>query len=338
MKVYSNQLAADIKKSLRPVYLLAGDEPLQVMEAGDLICSAAKKAGYTEKEIFHVERGFDWGDLYQSANAMSLFAEKKIIDLRFTSCKPGDKGSKALIEYCDSISDTNILLIRMPKLDRAAQKAKWFITLDKVAAIIQIWPIEIYKLPAWIGQRAKSKGVNLTPAAIKLLSEKVEGNLLAAAQEIEKLALYAGETIDVDDLMQDVDDVSRFDIFKLTDAVLSGQSKRAAKIVLGLRASGEEPLLVLWALTNEIRTLIKLSSKLRSGKNLNVAFKEERIWEKRQPLIQNALQRLRGKALSTCLRDAMQADKIIKGMQPGNVWDKLLDISMTMSGQSIIKG
>ncbi len=338
MKIYFNQLAKDLTQNLRPVYLLTGDEPLQLMEAGDMICHAARQAGFSEKQIYHVERGFDWGELYQAANSMSLFDEKKIIDLRLTSCKPGDKGSKAIMEYCDSLSDCNILIIRMPRLEKAVQKSKWYATLEKIAGIVQIWPIDIDKLPGWIAQRAKAQGITLSPPAIKWLTENVEGNLLAAAQEIEKLALSEKKQIDVDDLIESVDDSARFDVFKLTEAVLAGQSARAVKIVLGLKASGEEPILVLWALSNEIRTLIRISSKRAAGQSLPAIFKAERVWDSRQALMTSALQRLRGKMLSAALREAMLADKMVKGIVKGNVWDKLLDISISMSGKMKIEG
>lgn len=338
MKLYYNQLAKDLKQALRPVYLLSGDEPLQMMEAGDLICKAAKNADFSEKEVHHVDRGFDWAELYQAANAMSLFAEKKIIDLRLGSCKPGDKGAKALIEYCSAPSTDNILIIRTPKLDRAAQNTKWFKSIESLGAVIQIWPVEIDKLPAWITQRGKSKGLAITPAAVKLLAEKAEGNLLAAAQEIDKLLLTENKFIDVDDLMENIDDAAKYDVFKLAEAALAGQSKRTAKILLGLKASGEEPLFVLWALTNEIRTLMRISSRLSKGDNLPAIFKEERIWDKRQALIKKALPRLKRKFLTSCLEKAKNADQIAKGMQMGNIWDNLLDISLMMSGKSIVKG
>ena len=338
MKLYLNQLNQDLKKNLRPVYLLAGDEPLQLMEAGDSILRVAKAAGYSEKEVHHIDRGFDWGELYQAANCMSLFAEKKIIDLRFSSCKPGDKGSKALVEYCKSISDSNILILRMPKLEKAVQNSKWFKTLDQAGAVIQVWPIEHDKLPAWVQQRAKLRGLTFSPEAVKLLAEKVEGNLLAAAQEIEKLQLNKNKKIDADALIDTVAEAAKFDVFKLTDAVLSGKPKRSAKILLGLKSSGEEPVLVLWALTNEIRTLIKVSGKLSTGKPITAIFKEERIWDKKQPLVKAALQRLRGPQLSICLRQAIETDRMIKGMSHGNAWDRLMDLSLSLSGKTILKG
>lgn len=321
---------------LRPVYLLAGDEPLQLMEAGDMISAAAKKAGYVEREVHHVERSFDWGELYQAANAMSLFAEKKLIDLRFTSCKPGDKGSKALIEYCNNLSDSNILILRMPKLEKAVQNSKWCKTIDQVGGIIQIWPVDVDKLPGWIQQRAKAKGLTFSAEAVRLLTEKVEGNLLAAAQEIEKLALNENKQVGVEDLMETVADAARFDVFKLTDSILGGKPVRTAKILAGLKASGEEPILILWALSNEIRTLIRVSGKLGTGKSLPAIFKEERIWDSRQALVKTALQRLRGPLLSDCLRQAMTIDRMIKGMASGNVWDRLMDLSLTMSGKEIV--
>ena len=338
MKIYANQLTGDLNKALRPVYLLTGDEPLQLMETGDQIIAAARKVGFAEKAVHHIDRSFDWGELYQAANSMSLFAEKKIIDLRFASAKPGDKGSAAIVEYCDNLSPDNTLIVRMPKLDKAAQNSKWFKALDKAGAVIQVWPVEIEKLPGWIQARAKSLGLTFSTEAAKSLAEKVEGNLLAAAQEIEKLKLNDSKHVSIEDLSESVAEATKFDIFKLSDAVLTGKSRRAVKILLGLKSAGEEPVLVLWALSKEIHTLIKGSAKLQSGKPMAVVFKEAGVWANRQAFLQSALQRLRSGQLYDCLTKAIEADKTIKGLSAGNVWDKLIDLSLMLSGKTIIKG
>lgn len=337
MRIKTDFLENDLKKGLKPIYLITGDEPLQQMEACDVIRQAARKQGFTEREVFHVERGFDWGELFLSANSMSLFAEKKILELRFNSAKPGDVGSKALCEYCQNMNPDNILLISMPKVDPAGQRSKWFKQLDQSGAIIQIWPIEINQLPGWIANRMQSQ--NLTPSreAVMLLAEKVEGNMLAAAQEVDKLAINAPANIGVEDIIAAVEDAAKFDVFKLVDAILMAKMKRTARIMQGLKATGEEPVYVLWALTREIRNMTSMAYAKQQGEAIGLVFKKHGVWDKRIPIVKAALFRLNEKQWSLLLQQVIKVDQVIKGVKKGNPWDELLDLSFAMSGKKLLE-
>lgn len=335
MKIRPDFLKSDLKKALRSVYLLTGDEPLQVIESGDDIRSVARKQGFTERQVFHVEQSFDWGQLLQEANSMSLFAEKKILELRFTSPKVGAVGSKTLLEYCDRISPDNILMISMPKVDKQSQNAKWFKALDKVGAIIQTWPIEGNNLSQWIVRRMQSRGLTIEQDAIRVLIDKVEGNLLAAAQEIEKLSLKAPATICVNDILESAGDDAKYDVYKLLDAAIAGKYKRVAKIVNGLKAGGEPPTFVLWAFTREIRQMVAMSFELAQGASIGLVFKNHRIWDSRASLVKPGLMRFKPDEWLAILSQSIKVDQVIKGMRKGNVWDELLDLGLSISGKSM---
>lgn len=333
MRIKLDALSHDLNKSLKPIYLVSGDEPLQQMEAVDLIRKTARSQGFTERLVFHVERGFDWGEILLASNSMSLFAEKKIIELRMSSCKPGDTGSKALLEYCQRLNDDNLLLISMPKLDAATQRTKWFKQFDKTAVIIPIWPIEMRQLPSWIAARMKAR--QLTPAreATLALAEKVEGNMLAAAQEIDKLAINAPTNISLEDIFASVEDAAKFDVFKLVDAILMAKVNRITRILYGLKAIGEEPLYILWALSREARMLTHVSYLHDKGETLPSLFKKNGVWDKRVPLVRAALTRLDSTQWALVLQKITEVDSIIKGAKQGNVWDALLDLSLSISGE-----
>jgi len=336
MRIKPDFLSNDLKKSLHPVYLLTGDEPLQVIESADDIRAVARQQGFSERQVFHVDQSFDWGQLLQEANSMSLFAEKKILELRFTSTKLGDAGSKALSEYCDRLSPDNILLISMPKLDKRSQNLKWFKALDKVGVVIQVWPIEGGNLPQWIVRRMKSRGLTVGRDAAIALAEKVEGNLLAAAQEIEKLSLKAPSMISVDDILESASDDAKYDVYKLVDAAIAGKYKRVATILNGLKAGGEAPSLVLWAFTREIRAMIAMSYEVKQGTSLGQVFKNHRIWDNRASLIKAGLMRFKPDQWLALLSQSIKVDQVIKGIRNGNVWDELLDLGFSMSGKTLL--
>ena len=336
MRIKPDFLNSDLKKTLRPVYLLTGDEPMQVLESADDIRLVARKKGFSERQVFHVDQSFDWGQLLQEANSMSLFAEKKILELRFTSTKLGDAGSKALIEYCNRLSPDNILLVSMPKLDKRSQNLKWFKALDKVGAVIQVWPIEGGALPQWIIRRMKSRGLTVSRDAASLLAEKVEGNLLAAAQEIEKLSLKAPATISVDDILESASDDAKYDVYKLVDAAMAGKYKRVATILNGLKAGGEAPSLVLWSFTREIRAMVSMSYEIKQGVSMGQVFKNHRIWDNRAALVKTGLTRFKAEQWLAMLSQSIKIDQVIKGMRNGNVWDELLDLGFFMSGKVLL--
>lgn len=332
-KLRPEQLNAALSKQLGPIYLVSGDEPLLTQEASDAIRVAARKQGFSERELYHCDTSFDWGQLLTAANSMSLFAEKKIIELRMPTGKPGDKGGKILQEYAQSPSPDNLLLIVTGKLDGGTQKSKWFKAIEDAGQHIQVWPITAAQLPRWIGQRLQHAGLNVEASAIDLLASRIEGNLLAAVQEIEKLKLLAGDQPVTHELMASVvADSARYDVFGLADKALHGDARAAVKTLQGLRSEGTEPINVLWAITRDIRTLVQISQSVSQGKQFEWAAKQAGVWDKRQPLVQSALRRIKPAQLQQMLRKANGIDKAIKGMRNAEPWDELLDLILNMAG------
>lgn len=332
-KLRPEQLTASLSKQLAPIYLVSGDEPLLVQEACDSIRTAARKKGFSERELYHADTSFDWSQLLGAANSLSLFAEKKIIELRMPSGKPGDKGTKILQEYAQSPAPDNLLLIITDKLDGATQKSKWFKAIEDAGQHIQVWPITPAQLPRWISQRLQQAGLQADAAAIELLCSRIEGNLLAAVQEIEKLKLLATQPFITYELMaSSVADSARYDVFGLCDKALHGDVRATAKTLQGLKTEGTEPIAILWALTRDIRILIQIAQETSQGKSFDWAAKQAGVWDKRQPLVQAAIRRLKPAQLQQMLRKANGIDKAIKGMRNAEPWDELLDLVLNMAG------
>lgn len=337
MRLRPEQLAPHAAKPLLPIYLVSGDEPLQLSEVVDALRGAARAQGYSEREVLQVEAGFDWGTLAAAGSNLSLFAERKIIELRLPSGKPGDAGAKALTAYAAEPSPDNLLLISCGKLEKQQQNSKWFKALEDAGAVVQVWPVEPRALPGWIRQRLQVRGLQPTAEAAQLLAERVEGNLLAAAQEVEKLALlYGSGALDVEQVRTAVADSARYDVFELADAALGGDGARCARIVEGLRGEGEEPVLILWALVREVRALALIAAGQAAGTALETLFQQQRVWDKRKPLYQAALKRHNLRRWRALLRRAARLDRICKGAEPGNPWDELLQFSLLMAGVRIV--
>lgn len=336
MRIKPEQLKKELKNSLYPLYLITGDEPLQSIESADLIRSAARRQDYTERQVFHVERGFDWEQLLQEANSLSLFATKKILELRLNTSKIGDSGSKALVEYCDRVSADNILIISMPKLDKRAQNLKWFKRLEAIGVVVQIWPIERNHLSQWIIRRARDRGFSIDQEAASLLAEKVEGNLLAASQEIDKLSLVESTKVSLVDVLESSSNDAKYDVYKLVDAALAGKHKRFARILFGLEAGGEVPSLVLWALTREIRLITGISWGLKQGEPLSKLLHQHRVWDNRAGLVSLGLKRYNTEQWLSLLSRAIVLDQTIKGLRKGNIWDDLLSLGFSMSGKELL--
>lgn len=334
MKLYANDLAVYLDKNiLAPVYIVSGDEPLQMGETCDLIRHAAHANGYTEREVLDIDKAFDWGHLHMSANSLSLFAQRRIIEVRLPTGKPGDKGGKALRAYVDHMPDDTILLVISGKIDKQTQKAKWYCSLDSAGVSVQVWPIEPRQLPAWVSRRMQQKGMNATREAVSMIVDRVEGNLLAAVQEIEKLRLIYGATdINADHVLDAVVDSTRFDIFTLVDTALQGNAARCTRVLDGLRGEGFEPVLILWAITKEIRALETMAQALETGSTMDQVLTKARVWPKRKPLIEEGLKHHRAAGWQRMLRTAGSIDRIIKGMAPGNVWDELLQLCLMIGG------
>ncbi|WP_163835453.1 DNA polymerase III subunit delta [Spartinivicinus ruber] len=335
MKIHIDQLPSHLTP-LKLIYLIASDEPLQQIEAIDQIRAAARHQGFTERELFHAEAGFDWDLLLESANALSLFTDKRLLELRIPNGKPGEKGNKALEAYCQNPSPDNILLIITPKLDSAMQRSKWFKKVDQLGIFLPIWPVEPSRLPNWLRQRFQQAGLSATPEAIELLTDRIEGNLLAATQEIEKLKLLAIDgKVSAEYITDAVSDSARYDIFGLVDATLQGDIKHCLRIISGLKAEATEPTLVLWSLTREIRNLSEFSYLAHQGKPIDQVCKQLKIWPKRKPLVQQAARRHREKSFRLMLQHAAAIDNAIKGLTKENVWDELTRLALSLAGTQI---
>ncbi|MNO79648.1 DNA polymerase III subunit delta [compost metagenome] len=340
MKLTPAQLSKHLQGNLAAIYVVSGDEPLLCQEACDAIRAACRQRDFSERQVFNAEANFDWGQLIEAGASLSLFAEKRLLELRLPSGKPGDKGAPILLEYLQRPPEDTVLLISLPKLDGSAQKTKWGKALidGDVAQFIQIWPIDAHQLPQWIRQRLSQAGLAASQEAVELIAARVEGNLLAAAQEIEKLKLLAeGNQIDVDTVQAAVADSARFDVFGLIDAALNGEAAHSLRMLEGLRGEGVEPPVILWALAREIRQLAGFAQQHSDGMPMDRVFASARppVWDKRRPLLGKALQRHTAARWSQFLLDAQLIDAQIKGQAPGDPWNGLARLTLLVAGQRI---
>lgn len=337
MKIKAEQLAQQLKKQLLPVYILHGDEPLLIQECADHVRSACKAQGFGDRDIIHVEKNFNGEELYASNQAISLFAERKIIELRMPTGKPGTQGSKALVDYVANPSPDNVLLVICGKVESAAQRSKWFKTVESIGGSVQVWPVNARDLPRWIDQRIRAQGLNASSEAIELLAERVEGNLLAAAQEVHKLQLYAdGQQITADTVITAVADSARYNIFGLIDATLQGDTRSALKMLQGLKAEGSQVFTILPLFTRELRTLYACAKQIEDGHGIDRVLQNQRIWDSRKRITQIALKHLRSKRLTQLIQLANDIDQSAKGMSKNNSWDLLEQLIATMSGQNLV--
>ncbi|MBI5041957.1 MAG: DNA polymerase III subunit delta, partial [Gammaproteobacteria bacterium] len=286
MQLKAEQLAAHLKKGLAPIYFIYGDELLLVQEAADAIRAAARAQDYSEREVFNVDKDFDWYKLTESSNNLSLFAERRILEVRMPTGKPGDAGGRALREYAERPVEDTLLLIVSGKLDAQQRKSKWVTDLEAAGVGIQIWPVDAQHLPQWIRGRMQSRGLQPTPEAVQLLAERVEGNLLACAQEIDKLKLLVGDgAVDVAAVTAAVADSARFDVFGLVDSALAGEPERSVRMLSGLRGEGVEPALVVAMLARELRSLAAMAWEIGRGATAGAVMARHRVWPKRQPVV-----------------------------------------------------
>ena len=320
-----------------PLYIISGDEPLLTQEACDCVRQAARNNGFTEREIFQVETGFDWSDLLESANNMSLFGDRKLLELRFNKAKVDDKAKKSISLYMENPSPDNLLLIIIPKLDKRFTSTQWFKTLETQTGFCQIWPIDEKQLPQWIRERLMSAGYQPTSEAVELLSERVQGNLLAAAQEVEKLTLFVPSgPIDDKTIENCVSDQARYNIYDLVDQAIQGNFSQALKMLNYLRAGGTEATLVLWALAKELRILEAVSYQVETGMPPAKAFRDNRVWDNRKPILQRALGKLSSKDFQQGLMIATQADHSIKGLAGGSPWTHFEDILLMLAKKPLL--
>lgn len=337
MKVTVDKLAANLRAAIRPSYVVSGDEPLIVQECCDLIRSTLKEHGYSERKLFHADGSFNWDEVTFSANSMSLFADKKLIEVRLAGGKPGDAGARALKSFAESPGDDTVLLLVTGRLDGSSQKTKWFKALDSVGCFVPVWPIEVAQLPGWINRRLKSAGLMASREAVDLLVQKVEGNLLAAAQEIERLKLCStGQRIEVDHVMDDVADNSRFDVFSLIDVALAGNNTRTLRMIQGLRSEGAEILQIVGLLGRELRSLNAMSFSMHRGHSVEAVIREHKVWQKRKSMVGAALARHDRTVWSEMIRSLAVVDQLVKGIGIGDPWNELTSLLLRLSGSRII--
>lgn len=329
MRLPSEDLARHLTKGLSGLYVIHGEAMLLAIEAADAIRTAARAAGYSEREVLIAEQGFKWAELRNSAQSMSLFASRKIIDLRIPSGKPGVEGAQALQDHCDHLNPDTLTLISLPRLDGTAMKSKWFGALEQHGTVISADEVSLAALPAWIADRLKRQQQSADADTLAFLAQRVEGNLLAAFQEIQKLALlFPAGPLSFEQVKDSVMDVARYDVFKLSEAMLAGDAARYVRILDGLRAEGTATVLILWAVAEDIRTLAKVSRALQQNGNLSGALRDARVWGVRQKLIERAVRRFTPAFAERALRQAALIDKLIKGLRQGDVWDELLQLGV----------
>jgi DNA polymerase-3 subunit delta len=332
LKIQANQLTAHLKKSLAPCYLVTGDEHLLVNEALDEIRASARERGYSARELHVATTGFDWAYLTSSTGNMSLFAEQRIIELRLPTGKPGRAGGQAIRDLVDQSGADTLFIVTAPKLDRSGAAAAWAKALDKKGVAVTIWPIGPRELPGWIANRMRNAGLQPSRDAVTLIADRVEGNLLAAGQEIEKLRLLHGEgPVSAEDVNNAVVNSSRYDVYKLTDAALAGDARRAVKILSGLRAEGVAPVIVMWALTRELRTLSLLDDTVRQGGDLGGAMQKSGVWRNRQGLVRQCMGRHKHGDFHRMLQISGRADAAAKGQRAGDPWQMAADLVVGMA-------
>ena len=336
MQLRPDALEAHLAKPLAPLYVISSDEHLLALEAADKIRATARAQGITEREVLVVERGFKWNDLLAANQSQSLFGDRKLIELRIPTGKPGKDGGQALQDYAASLSPDNVTLVTLPKLDWATAKAAWVGALQQAGMYIDIPLVERAQLPNWIGVRLAAQRQRADKLSVEFIADRVEGNLLAAHQEIRKLALLHPEgELSFEQVQDAVLNVARYDVFRLNEAMLSGDPARLVRMMDGLKGEGEALPLVLWALTEEIRTLLKLKSGVTQGRPLGQLLKEYKIWGPRERLMDGAVRRMTLPVLERAMRDAAQIDRMVKGLRTkdfsGDAWDALLHLGLKVA-------
>ncbi len=331
MLLKGEQLAAHLERELRPLYVLYGDEPLLVIEAADAIRARARQQGYSEREVLTVLPHFDWNQLLAAGGNLSLFGDKKLIDLRIPTGKPGKEGGAALQDWCRNLSPDNLLLITLPELDWREEKAVWFTTLVNAGVAIKLMAPPLAELPGWIAGRLRRQQQSADLESLKFIAERVEGNLLAAHQEIQKLGLlYPAGALSLAQIRDAVLNVARYDIDGLREALLAGDITRLSRTLDGLMHEGEAPPLVLWAMSEEIRTLTLIRCGLDRGRPLEMLLKEARVWGPRVNPVKKALQRLSTATLEAALQQAGRIDRLAKGIGQGNIWEEFLRLGLSL--------
>ncbi len=338
MKISGDNLASTLARGLSPIYLVSGDEPLLVNEAADAIRARARKEGFTERDLHVTERGFDWDALIADSRAMSLFAQRKIVEIRMPTAAPGDQGAAAIVELAEQPSPDNVVLILTGKMDGRVQNSRWVSAVEKHGAVIQVWPIDLPRLPGWIRDRLGKHGLQADQDAANELAERVEGNLLAAHQEVEKLALLLPPgPLTLQTVLDSVADSARYDILQLGEAAMRGRTSRALRILEGLRGEGTDAVLVLWAVNKDLQWIARAQHLMRNGQSADSAMNAVYVWRPRQAAMREALMRLKPAAVRDLLQDASRVDRAIKGVLRTDPWIEMEGLVARFSGAPLAR-
>lgn len=340
MNIYPEQLESALANPadspLSSVYLVSGDEPLQIMETADAIRSACREQGYDEREIFDVDANFDWQLFNEEAANMSLFSSQRILDLRLPSGKPGRQGSEAIKQYLVNPPEDTILLITAGKLDKSAKNSAWYKAIDHNGAVIQCWPVSLDKLHTWVKQRFQSRDMQPEHEVVDYVCQHVEGNMLAAAQEIDKIHLLIGPgAVDFESVREAITDNSRYSVFELVDVAMQGDQSRVLKIANSLSAEGVEPLAVIWVFAKELRLLCNV---IPDPSTAEYKLSRSGVWRNRMPLFRSCIARHSEKSLQSLLKRCAKIDAVSKGFETGCAWDELRMLGFLLAGGNPRKG
>lgn len=337
MKLHHDQLTTHLQRNLAALYLIAGEEILFQQEAQDAIRAAAFKGGFTETLRFHADTGFDWFEFQKASQNASLFSDKQCLELTLVAGKISDAGKKVLQAYLEKPPAGKLLILRTGKLDAATQKTAWYKAADKLGIVIPIWPLTAAQFPAWIQQRLKTTGLQADAAAVQLLTVRTEGNLLAAAQEIEKLSLlYPNGRVTAEEVASASSNNARYNVFTIIDVILPGKPLVVVRVLKGLQAEAAEPTLVLWALAREARQWLQWLQAMQAGQTLAQLLASNYMLVKKQALIARALERQTVNTLYSAIQKAANVDAIIKGAATGKVWDELETLALMLTGVKTI--
>ncbi len=344
MQVRNDALAGVLARaqragSLPPIFVVASDEPLLSFEAQDAIRAAARGLGYSERDVLDADARFDWSKLAEAAHGLSLFAERRIVEVRLPSGKPGVIGAKALEAHASNALEGVMTIVSLPRLERRDRQARWVEALERAGVMIDIDSIERTQLPQWIAQRLAKQSQSVNRDALEFIADKVEGNLLAAHQEVSKLALlYPADQLTLEQVTDSVLNVARYDVFQLPIAMLGGDPERVRKTMAGLEAEGEAIPLVLWVIAEELRTLLRIKTDVDAGRSFSVAARENRVWGPREKLFERAFGRVSAHALEAALLRAAEIDRLAKGLRAprtdSNVWLELTELALDIAGPS----
>jgi DNA polymerase III subunit delta len=329
LKFNSDTLLTHLEQQLLPVYLISGDEPLLIAESTDAVRAKARASGFTERETHFMERGGDWNDVRASANNLSLFAERRIVEIRMPTAKPGNTGSAAIVSLLENKDPDRVLLITTPKLDRDAQGSEWVRAVETYGALVQVWPVDASRLGTWLRARAKRLKLNVEDEALEIIAERTEGNLLAADQELQKLRMISrADRVTAADVLGSVADSARFDVFQLGECALAGDTPRTLRMLDALRAEGVEPTLVLWSLTKSVRDLWGAIHSSGGGR--------APAWRRQSAALEQGERRAPKLHFGRLTARATRADRMIKGREQGDAWDEMALLAMDICARPIL--